>query len=263
VVTAHEVAHQWWGHTVGWASWHDQWLSEGFADFSAGLFLEATQPGTDDAAKFWASERRQVLDKNAFGFRANDASPVWWGELAGNAKIPNAGEALTYAKGALVLRMLRSLMQDRQAGDKYFVDMMHDFAATYRGKCASTEDFQRIVEKYMRPDLDLDHNGRMDWFFQEWVYGNEVPSYRVEYSLADADDGKPVLTLRISQQDVSPSFKMRVPVYIDYDGQALKMGTVPIVGPTTFETKIKIMKRPRRVLVNAGDEVLATAVQQK
>ncbi len=40
-VTPHEVAHQWWGHMVGWASYHDQWLSEGFAEFSAGLFVEA------------------------------------------------------------------------------------------------------------------------------------------------------------------------------------------------------------------------------
>jgi hypothetical protein len=263
VVTAHEVAHQWWGHTVGWTSWHDEWLSEGFADFSAGLFLEATQPGTDAAAKYWASERKSVLDKNEFGYRANDAGPIWWGELSGSAKNSNAGEALTYAKGALVLRMLRSLMQDRQAGDKYFVDMLHDFAATYRGKCASTEDFQRVVEKHMRPDLDLDHNGRMDWFFREWVYGSEIPSYHLDYTVSDAEDGKALLSLKISQQGVSPSFKMRVPVYIDYDGRLLKMGTVPIVGSTTFEANMKLVKRPRRVSINADDEVLAATAPQK
>ena len=33
----HESSHQWWGHRVGWKSYHDQWLSEGFAEFS-GLF---------------------------------------------------------------------------------------------------------------------------------------------------------------------------------------------------------------------------------
>lgn len=33
---------KWWGHAVGWASYHDQWLSEGFAEFSAALFLENT-----------------------------------------------------------------------------------------------------------------------------------------------------------------------------------------------------------------------------
>lgn len=263
VVTAHEVAHQWWGHMVGWASWHDVWLSEGFADFSAALFLEATQPGTDAAAKFWASERKRLLDKNEFGRRTNDAGPIWWGELSGSAKNEDAGQAITYGKGALVLRMLRSLMQDRQTGDKDFIAMMQDFAATYHGKCASTEDFQTVVEKHMRPDMDLDHNGHMDWFFQEWVYRNEIPSYRLDYSVSDAEDGKALLSLKISQQDVSQSFKMRVPVYIDYDGKLMKMGTVPIVGSSTFETSIKLVKHPRRVLINADDEVLASAVMQK
>src|SRR6185369_17261846 len=42
-VTPHEVAHQWWGHAVGWATYHDQWLSEGFSDFSASLFLQLTR----------------------------------------------------------------------------------------------------------------------------------------------------------------------------------------------------------------------------
>ncbi|MEK7831142.1 MAG: carboxypeptidase regulatory-like domain-containing protein, partial [Acidobacteriota bacterium] len=46
-VTSHEVAHQWWGHVVGWASFHDQWLSEGFADFSASLYLQYTEPKLD------------------------------------------------------------------------------------------------------------------------------------------------------------------------------------------------------------------------
>jgi hypothetical protein len=141
--------------------------------------------------------------------------------------------------------------------------MLHDFAATYRGKCASTEDFQRVVEKHMRPDLDLDHNGRMDWFFREWVYGSEIPSYHLDYTVSDAEDGKALLSLKISQQGVSPSFKMRVPVYIDYDGRLLKMGTVPIVGSTTFEANMKLVKRPRRVSINADDEVLAATAPQK
>ena len=32
-VAAHEVAHQWWGHIVGWKSYRDQWMSEGFSEF--------------------------------------------------------------------------------------------------------------------------------------------------------------------------------------------------------------------------------------
>ena len=41
---AHEVAHQWFGHIVGWKTYHDQWLSEGFADYAGALYLQARYP---------------------------------------------------------------------------------------------------------------------------------------------------------------------------------------------------------------------------
>ena len=58
-VTPHEVAHQWFGHSVGWASYHDQWLSEGFAEFAAGLFLQqAVGPKWQkDYLDFWERQR--------------------------------------------------------------------------------------------------------------------------------------------------------------------------------------------------------------
>jgi len=264
VVTAHEVAHQWWGHTVGEASYHDNWLSEGFADFSAGLFLEATQPTTDDSQKFWDSERRRLLDKNQFGFRLNDAGPLWMGIRLDSFKVHGADQAITYAKGAFVLHMLRYLMQDQQTGDQAFIEMMHDFLATYHGKVASTEDFQRIAEKHMRPDMDLEKNGHLNWFFYEWVYSTDVPSYRLDYTLADAEGGKTLLTMKITQEGVGPLFKMRVPVYADYDGKLSKLGTAPMTGSSTSnEVKITLAKRPRRVLLNANNDILAATVVQK
>ena len=263
VVTAHEVAHQWWGHTVGWASYHDNWLSEGFADFSAALFLEITQPG-DGARKFWDSEQRLLIEKNSFGNRANDVGPLWMGERLDSFKAHDANRRITYAKGAFVLHMLRYLMQDDRTGDQPFIDMMHDFLTTYRGRVASTADFQRMAEKHMQPDLDLDRNGRLDWFFLEWVYGTDVPSYRLDYSLADAEGGKTLLTMKISQEGVGPQFKMRVPVYADFDGKLFKLATVRMLGSSTSnELKIPLPKRPRRVLLNANDDVLAAAVVQK
>ncbi|MGH9762204.1 MAG: M1 family aminopeptidase, partial [Blastocatellia bacterium] len=48
VVGPHEVSHQWWGHILGWKSYRDQWMSEGFANFSASLFAQAFYKGKDD-----------------------------------------------------------------------------------------------------------------------------------------------------------------------------------------------------------------------
>ncbi len=76
VVTAHEVAHQWWGSTVGFNSYRDQWMSEGFADASSSIFLQATRPKADEFRDFWRIERRLITEKNQFGFRAIDVGPV-------------------------------------------------------------------------------------------------------------------------------------------------------------------------------------------
>ncbi len=79
VVTPHEVAHQWWGQTVGFRSYRDQWMSEGFADASASIYLQSTRPKPDEFRDFWRQQRKMITEKNNMGFRAIDVGPVTMG----------------------------------------------------------------------------------------------------------------------------------------------------------------------------------------
>ncbi len=256
-VTPHEVSHQWWGHMVGWASFHDQWLSEGFADFSAGLFLQATEKNADKYLKYWEHHRQYVIDKNEWGNRPNDAGPIWMGLRLNTFKTPGAYR-LVYPKGGYILHMLRAIMYSRETGDKRFIDMMHDFVKTHFNQNASTESFKRVVEKHMTPAMDLDGNKRMDWFFNEWVYGTELPRYKLEYTLATEADGKVMLKFTIKQSGVSERFKMLVPVYLDFDGKWMRLGEATLIGNTaTPEFKVKLPQRPKHVAMNAFHDVLA------
>ncbi|HKX31001.1 MAG TPA: M1 family aminopeptidase [Blastocatellia bacterium] len=259
-VTSHEVAHQWWGHMVGWASYHDQWLSEGFADFSASLFLQHTEPKIDPYLKFWDRHRQTILQKNSYGVRPNDVGPIWMGQRLSTPKAPGAYNLLVYPKGSYVLHMLRWMMYDRQNGDKAFIEMMHDFVKTHFNRNASTESFKAIVEKHMRPTMDLDGNKKMDWFFSQWVYGTEVPGYKLQYTIVPENDGKVILKFTITQSEVSPEFKGLVPIYLDFDGKTpVKLGEASILGSTTTqEFQIKLPQRPKRVLINYHYDVLAT-----
>jgi hypothetical protein len=184
-VTPHEVAHQWWGHAVPWASYHDQWLSEGFAEFSAGLFLQQAVAGNwrKDYIEFWDRVRQRILEKNNYGIAPNDAGPLWMGLRLVSPRTENAYQNVTYPKGAYVLQMLRSLMYDSQEKDKAFIAMMHDFVESHRDKPASTESFKAIAEKHMTKAMDMQGNHRLDWFFDKWVYGTQIPRYHFEYSL--------------------------------------------------------------------------------
>lgn len=258
-VTPHEVSHQWWGHTVGWASYHDQWLSEGFADFSAGLFLQQIEHSQEKYLKYWENARKMILEKNEFGNRANDAGPIWMGLRLNTFKTASAYRRMIYPKGGYILHMLRCLMQDEK-GDQNFVAMMHDFVKTYAGRSASTEDFMKVVEKHLTRSLNLDDNNSMAWFFNEWVYGSELPSYKLQYSLAPTNDGKFLLTGKATQSDVSDRFKMRVQLYADFDGKVMRLGSLGLIGSQTGpEFQIKLPKKPKRVLLNANHDVLASS----
>jgi hypothetical protein len=174
-VTPHEVAHQWFGHGVGWASYHDQWLSEGCAEFAAGLFLQqAMGPKWEkDYIEFWERQRQRILEKNNYGVSPNDAGPLWLGLRLISPRSGQAYQGVTYAKGAYVLSMLRSLMRAEYGAagnpDQAFIDMMHDFMERHRDTPASTESFKAVAEKHMTKQIDLQQNGRLDWFFREWV----------------------------------------------------------------------------------------------
>jgi hypothetical protein len=262
-VTPHEVAHQWWGHMVGWASYHDQWLSEGFAEFSAGLFLEYTQkPG--EVQKFWDRLHKEITDKNNFGNTANDAGPIWLGLRLNTPKTPGAYRRMVYPKGAYILQMIRMLMRDEKTGDGDFSDMMKDYVKTFLYQNATSEGFLAVVAKHMKPAMDLDGSHNMNWFEKEWVYGTDLPRYRLDYSLKPLPDGKVHLSAKLTESDVSPDFVMRVPIYLDFDGRVVKMGSILMHGnSTTPEISVDLPKRPKRVLLNANHDVLASEAVAK
>jgi aminopeptidase N len=257
-VTPHEVAHQWWGHLVGWATYHDQWLSEGFADFSAGLFLDVTEKKRDTAQQFWERGRKMITEKNEYGRSANDAGPLWMGIRLDTYKTGSAYRKLVYPKGGYILHMLRMLMYDPQTHDGDFIALMHDFVKTNTDRNASTEDFLAAVNRHMKKSMDLDHNGRADWFFRDWVYSNEIPTYHLDYSLTPADQGKMLLTGKIVQSGVSDNFVMAVPVYVEFDAWPQMIGSAAMRGSTTSkEFKVLLAKKPKRVLLNVNHDVLA------
>jgi len=263
VVTPHEVAHQWWGHTVGFNSGRDQWMSEGFADMSASLYLSMIEKDPKKFLTFWNDERELLLERNAQGFRAIDAGPLTMGYRAGNSRTGGGiTRRLIYPKGAYVLYMIRMMMHDNREGDKQFKEMMQDFANTYRGKAATTEDFKAIVEKHITPDMDAEGNHKMDWFFNEYVYGTQLPTYKADYSFDSAADGTITMNLSVVQSGVDDKFRMVVPVYLELaDGRIVFLGRLRIAGNSAGTAKVPLKglkDKPRRAIVNYYDDVLAS-----
>lgn len=262
VVTAHEVAHQWWGQTVGFKSYRDQWMSEGFANASAAIFLLSTRPKPDDYLEFWKQQQKLIVEKDAEGFRPIDVGPVTMGFRLNSQKAGHGVyQDIVYTKGAFIPHMIQMMMWTPQEGDKRFKEMMQDFVSSYKLQPATTEDFKAMVEKHMSQAMNLDGNGSMDWFFNEYVYGTELPAYHFEGDATPSGDGSAV-HIKLTQSGVSDAFKAPVPIYLELtNGSILRMGQMRMVGNSTYEHTFNLPKLPapiRKVSVNYYYDLLCT-----
>lgn len=264
-VGPHEVAHQWWGHTLGWTSYHDQWMSEGFSEFSSSLFIQFVKKDTNQFIDFWENLRKQIVTptpatKNR---KPYTVGPVTQGYRLNSAKTGGVARFMIYPKGAFILHMIRMMMFDARGGtgDKRFQIMMKDFVTTNYNKDISTNDLKLAIEKHITPEMDIDKNGKMDWFFDEWVYGTEMPSYKFTYSIG-VKDGKPTLNGKITQSGVSDKFVMLVPIYLDFGSGPSYLGSATIAGNSTADlTDIPLPQKPKKVLIAALQDVLAEKIE--
>jgi hypothetical protein len=111
--------------------------------------------------------------------------------------------------------------------------------------------------------MDLDHNRKMDWFFNEYVYGTEYPTLKFEHSFSTDPDGTLVLNYKLTQSKVSDKFAMLVPIYLDMGkGRVARLGRVVVRGNNTLEQHVRLPalkgEKPERVLIAYLDDVLAS-----
>lgn len=260
-VTPHEVAHQWWGDLVGWSSYRDQWMSEGFATFSASLFLMQTSAKMDSYHKYWDDQRRQLFEKSSYGKRPVDVGPVTMGYRVNSTKTgDDVYRALIYAKGAYILHMIQMMYWTPKYQEEPFKKSMQAFVQEYAGKAASTEDFKHSLEKNLPKWVDAAGDGKLDWFFNEYVYGTEVPHYELTSDFTTDADGATSIHFKITQSGVSDNFLMLVPLYLQLEnGNTIRVGSVRLRGNSNYEQtmKLKLPSPGKKLVLNYNQDVLS------
>jgi hypothetical protein len=264
---AHEVAHQWWGNQIGWGTYHDQWLSEGFATYAAALCLANEKNGDRRFHELLAEYKQDLLSKDKEGRTIESGGPIWLGQRLSTSQNPEGYDAIIYMKACWVLHMLRCLMKQPpateaaarrggSAADEKFFEMLRAFITAYKGQAPSTEDFIRYAEKWMTPASDLDHNRKLDWFFNEWVYSTGIPAYKLEASVKSLGPSKFVVHGTIAQTEAPADFEMLVPLVAAFGkDRKTTLGRVAVTesgGRFRFTTAAK----PSRLVIDE-DEILA------
>src|SRR5215210_7837432 len=177
-VIAHEIAHQWWGHMVGWRSYRDQWISEAMADYSAMLFARNRLDWKDryglKPTSGWQSD---LLSELPDGRVIESVGPVVLGFRLMSSRAGDAYQPIVYKKGAVILDMLaRSLGQDD------FPKVLRQIVKVASYKDLSTEDLLTLIEKITTADLDP--------FARQYVYGTGLPEVYYTYRFEPAGAGK-------------------------------------------------------------------------
>jgi hypothetical protein len=232
---AHEVAHQWWGQAVGWKNYHEQWISEGFAQYFAALYAREER-GDDVFVNLLRQMRRWSLE------HANQG-PVALGYRLGHIK----GEgrvfrAIIYNKGAMVLHMLRRLV-----GDDAFFGGVRRFYHEYRFRKAGTEDFRKAMEAESGVSLAR--------FFEGWIEGTDTP--RLAFKSTVAADGASI-TLRF--EHLGPVLDVPILVTLVYDSGTTDELLVRVIDKVA-EVTVPVTGRLREVEVNRDNAALAEVLR--
>jgi aminopeptidase N len=227
---AHEIAHQWYGNTVTEADWPHLWLSEGFATYLTGLYLEHAR-GEAALTRFMAEARRQVVQFH----ETNPDTPLV------DTTYSDPNQLLTanpYQKGAWTLHMLR-----HEVGTATFWDGLRAYYERYRNRNASTADFRRVMEDVSGQDLA--------GFFEQWTRRAGHPVIEGQWRY-DASAKACVVTLR-QTQEAAP---FRVPVEVAVGADRRRTTTLMMNGRTA-QTRVDCSQAPTSVTLDPHTRLLA------
>lgn len=161
---AHEIAHQWFGQAVAGRDYHGRWISEGFAQYLAWMYV-ASVDGAGAGHRMMARMRDTVVDAPLEG-------PIHLGSRLGHLRNDRRiFRRIVYNKSAVVLHMLRRLIGD----DAFFAGLRRAYES-HRFTLIDVDD----VREAFQADTPL----RLERFFTRWVHESDQPRLRLSWSQA-------------------------------------------------------------------------------
>jgi aminopeptidase N len=236
---AHEYAHQWFGDMITCDTWADIWLNEGFATWTENFWWERTGG--------YALYKSQINNDASSYLGSN---PGWAISVPSWATTtPNVNTlfnyAITYAKGACVLHMLRYTL-----GDPFFFATMQAYAndTSLRFHSARISDFRDKVNTITGADYT--------WFFTQWIYAPNHPVYANQYYFENLGSGNwDVHFLAKQTQANAPFFQMPIVLKVHFQDNTDSLIRVMNTG-NYQEYSWTFAKQPTTFTFDPGNEIV-------
>ncbi|HYG79193.1 MAG TPA: M1 family metallopeptidase, partial [Pyrinomonadaceae bacterium] len=235
-VTAHEIAHQWFGDSVAIKTWADLWLSEGFATYFEGVFVERYDG--KEAFREYMRRTAEAYLRDAKMHR----TPIYDTETEDLFRLLNANN---YQKGGWVLHMLRGTL-----GDEAFFKGIRAYYRAHAHGVASTEDLRAALEKSSGKNLKE--------FFARWVYAAGHPRYEASWSWQAARRGRGELVIRLRQTQEGAPFPDPLAVEIVTDRGTQRATLKPTGKETTL--RVPLSSQPSDVRIDPDEWILKELV---
>lgn len=237
---SHEVGHQYWGHNIKWATDEDVWLSESFAEYSAGMYVMALL----GPARFQGKLKEW---KDAARIADPHGTVAWAGNMAGE----NGGAWYTYLlynKGPYIVHMLRM-----QVGHENFVKAMKALMVKY--------SHQQITTDMLRQEFEVVVGYKLDYFFDQWYRDTGIPTIDYSTDVVQADDGKFIASVKLSQRDKTKFKIVSVPIFFHFGKDQMVVKNRPMLQPDDVY-QLKLPSKPERITVDDHKTLLADIVAQ-
>ena len=218
LMVPHETSHQWWGDSVYWMTYHDRWISEAMANYSAMLSFEADYP--KDFRTILDYYRLHLGEKNPEGKVNREAGPVTLGNRLNSSIFPGGFDLIAYGRGTWLIHMLREFLRDgsRASGenaDDLFFSVLRTLQHDYSCKQMSTRDMQRAFERVLPKSLYHEGKPSLDWFFNGWVNGTATPKYQLSSVHFERKGSALRASGKLLQKDAPEDLVTAVPIYAE------------------------------------------------
>ena len=236
-ITAHELAHQWFGDLLTCREWPHAWLHESFATYFDSLFVEHHRGW--DAFRYDVTRKGQsYLQEDANVYRRPLVQNVYHEPI-------DIFDRHLYERGSVVLDMLRT-----QLGNELWWKAIQHYVYTHAQRAVLTSDFQRAIEEA---------TGRnMDWFFEQWVWKGGHPDLKASYRWDGPHTSASVTLEQTQQPDATLTSIYRVPMEIGFM-TAHGMRTFPVELTEARQTFVFTLEaEPSFVAIDPGNRVLKT-----